>query len=82
MTCNRNEQHRQSAFTLVEILLVVVIIGILASVLVTSLAGRSQEARNSAAKSDIRSSLSVALDLFEQDCGRYPTEEEGLKVLV
>jgi len=70
------------AFTLVELLLVIVIIGVLAGTLVVSLSGRSQEARIARAKGDISGHLSIALDLFEQDVGRYPTTEEGLQVLV
>lgn len=70
------------AFTLVEVLLVIVIIGVLAGMLVARLSGRSQEARITRAQADIRGTLSLALDLFEQDVGRYPTTEEGLEALV
>lgn len=70
------------AFTLVEILLVIVIIGVLAGMLVTRLSGRTQEARFARARADISGQLSLALDLFEQDVGRYPTTEEGLNALV
>lgn len=77
---NLNHIHKQG-FTLIEILLVVVIIGILAGVTATRLAGRTEDARIARAKSDI-SSLSLALDLFEQDIGRYPTTDEGLAALV
>jgi general secretion pathway protein G len=74
--------RRGDAFTLVEVLLVIVIIGILAGMLVARLSGRSEEARITRAKADIEGSLSLALDLFEQDLGRYPTMEEGLAMLV
>jgi general secretion pathway protein G len=73
---------RSRAFTLVELLLVVTIIGVLAALVVPKFAGRSQQARITAAKQDIVGTLGVALDLFEQDAGRYPTTEEGLQVLV
>ena len=80
---NRSHRHNaQSAFTLIEMLLVIVIIGILAGAVVVSLSGRSQEARITRAKSDIGGSLSLALDLFEGDVGRYPTNDEGLDALV
>ncbi|MCY2951749.1 MAG: type II secretion system major pseudopilin GspG [Planctomycetota bacterium] len=69
-------------FTLIEMLLVIMIIGILAGAVVVGLSGRSQDARVTRAKADISGSLSLALDLFDQDIGRYPTVEEGLKVLV
>jgi len=74
--------RRPRAFTLVEILLVIVIIGVLAGMLVTRLSGRTREARLARARADISGQLSLALDLFEQDVGRYPTTEEGLSALV
>jgi len=61
----------QSGFTLIEIMLVVIIIGILASMVVPSFRGRARDARINAAKGDI-ASVGVALDLFELDKGRYP----------
>ena len=75
-------KRRFGGFTLIELLLVIVIIGILAGTIVTSLSGRSQEARITRAQADIRAGLSLALDLFEQDIGRYPSEDEGLEALV
>jgi len=73
---------KRRGFTLIEMLLVIVIIGVLAGMVVTSLSGRSKEAKITRAKADIRGNLSLALDLFEQDVGRYPTSDEGLKALV
>ena len=63
-------------------MLVIVIIGVLAGMIVTSLSGRSQEARITRAQADIRGNLSLALDLYEQDIGSYPNESEGLEALV
>jgi general secretion pathway protein G len=77
----RPNHARPLAFTLIEMLLVVVIIGVLAGMVIPMLSGRSQEARVTRAKADISGNLSVALDLFEQDCGRYPTDSEGLSAL-
>jgi general secretion pathway protein G len=71
-----------TGFTLIEVLLVIVIIGILVSGLAVSLSGRSQEAMITRARADISGHLRLALDLFEQDLGRYPTNEEGLAALV
>lgn len=69
------------AFTLVELLLVLVILAVLAMVVVPKFTGRSEQARETAARTDI-ANLETSLDAFEVDCGRFPTSEEGLKVLV
>jgi len=69
---------RNKGFTLVEIMLVVIIIGVLIAMVVPNLAGRGEQARRAAAKADIESNLSTALDLYEMDNGRYPTTEQGL----
>lgn len=73
--------YNKKGFTLIELMLVVVIIGVLVSMVVPRLVGRSEEARISAAKADIYANISVALDLFELDNGKYPTTEEGLSAL-
>lgn len=65
-------------FTMIEILLVVIIIGILVSLIAPRLAGRSEEARKQAAKADIQGGLALAIDLFEADNGRYPTQLSDL----
>ena len=78
----RNRLQRYRGFTLIELLLVIVIIGVLAGMMSVSLSGRSEQARVARAQSDISGQLSTALDLFEQDVGRYPTNEEGLQALV
>ena len=77
----RNRIGRRKAFTLIELLLVLVILAVLAAVVVPKFTGRSEQARAAAAKTDI-SMLDGALDLFEQDTGRYPTAEEGLGALI
>jgi general secretion pathway protein G len=69
-------------FTLVEILLVVMIIGILAALVVPNLAGRGEQARETAARTDVEATLATALDLYEMDNGRYPTTAQGLKALI
>lgn len=73
---------RRSAFTLLEIMLVVVIIGMLLTVAVVRMQGSSDQARVTAARSDIEGSLRTALGLYELDNGRFPTTSQGLKALV
>ena len=74
--------RRRSGFTLIELMLVVVIIGVLAAMVVPRLAGRTEEARRSIAAADIKGNLSLALKLYEVDNGRYPSTEQGLKALL
>jgi len=66
-------------FTLIEILLVVIIIGILAGLVMPNIMGRGEEARKQATRADISGGLAAALDLFELDNGKYP---EGLEHLI
>lgn len=68
----------EKGFTLIEILLVVIIIGILVSLVAPRLAGRSEEARKQAAKADIDGGLALSLDLFEVDNGKYPAALDEL----
>ncbi len=75
-------KNNTKGFTLVEILLVVIIIGVLAAMVVPNLAGKGEKARISAARADIEANLSVALDMYELDVGQYPTTNEGLKALL
>jgi len=67
-------------FTLVELLIVAVVLAILAAAIVPNLMGRTEKARRSRAQADV-ANLELALDLFYLDMGRYPTTEEGLRVL-
>lgn len=69
------------AFTLIELMLVIIIIGVLAAMVMPRLVGRSEQARIAAAKADIDANVALALDLFEMDIGRFPTTEEGLASL-
>jgi general secretion pathway protein G len=74
-------QRRQGGFTLVEIMVVVVIIGILGALVVPKLLGRTGESRVAAARVDIATLMS-ALKLYKLDNQRYPTTEQGLQALV
>ena len=73
--------RRSAGFTLVEIMVVVVILGILAVLIVPRVLGRSDEARQAAAKHDI-ATVMQSLKLYRLDNGRYLTNEQGLQALV
>ncbi len=64
-------RHRRSAFTLVEMLLVLVILATLAAIVIPKMAGRGEQAKVTAAKQDI-SNIEMALDMYEADTGSYP----------
>lgn len=70
------------AFTLIEIMLVVVIIGALAAMVIPRMTGRSEQAKVAVAKSDITSLLPTALKLYELDNGFFPTTAQGLDALL
>ncbi len=72
---------RHAGFTLIEIMVVVVIMGVLAALLVPRLMGRTEDARILAAKQDI-ATLMQALKLYRLDNQRYPTTEQGLQALI
>ena len=74
-------KSRQRGFTLLEIMVVVVIIGILAALVMPKIISRPDEARVIAAKQDI-ASLLQALKLYRLDNQRYPKTEQGLQALV
>ena len=75
------QSPRQRGFTLIEIMVVVVIIGVLAALIAPGVMGRTDEARQTAAKADINT-LMQALKLYRTDNMRYPTGEQGLPALI
>ena len=77
----RLPQSRRAAFTLIEIMVVVVILGILAATIVPQFIGTTHDAKLSAAKAHI-SELGAALERLNLHLDRYPTTDEGLKLLV
>ena len=74
-------RNRALGFTLIEVMVVIVIIGILAALIVPKIMGRPDEASIIAAKQDI-GSIMQALKLYRLDNMRYPTTEQGLQALV
>ncbi|OJI04846.1 type II secretion system major pseudopilin GspG [Polynucleobacter sp. MWH-Adler-W8] len=70
-----------AGFTLIEIMVVIAIIGILATLIVPKIMGRPDEARATAAKHDV-GTLVQAFKLYRLDIGRYPTTEQGIRALV
>ena len=68
-------------FTLIEIMVVMVILGILAGLIIPRVMGRPEEARRLKARMDIES-LETSLKLYKLDNGSYPTTEQGLQALI
>ena len=75
------KRRASAGFTLVEIMVVVVIIGVLAVLIVPRVVGRSDDARVAAAKHDV-TTLMQSLKLYRLDNGRFPSTEQGLQALV
>jgi len=76
--------HRSSTregFTLIELMIVVVILGLLATMVMPKVLSKPEQARRTKAKVDVRS-IQSALALFKTDTGRFPTTSEGLRALV
>ncbi|MEM6406472.1 MAG: type II secretion system major pseudopilin GspG [Pseudomonadota bacterium] len=73
--------HRLRGFTLIELMVVVVILGVLAALIVPQVMDRPDQARETKAKQDIRA-LQAALDLYKLDNFSYPTTDQALASLV
>ena len=69
------------AFTLIELMIVIVILGLLSTIIMPRILNRPEQARRMKAKVDIRN-IESALALFKTDTGRFPTTSEGLEALV
>lgn len=70
-----------SGFTLIELMVVLVIIGVLAALIVPNVIGRADDARVTAARTDVNN-LMQALKLYRLDNQRYPTSEQGVQALL
>jgi general secretion pathway protein G len=78
---NNRHPRKFSGFTLVEVMVVVVILGILAAIIVPKIMSRPEQARVVKAKQDVLA-IQSALDLYKLDNGVYPSTDQGLLALV
>jgi general secretion pathway protein G len=77
----KSRRYKQDGFTLIEIMVVILILGLLATIVVQSLQGATNRAKRTKAQADI-SELKTALDRYYLDNGFYPTTDQGLQALV
>jgi general secretion pathway protein G len=77
----KKQQLHHTGFTLIELMIVIVILGLLAGIIMPKILDRPEQARRMKARVDIRN-IESALALFKTDTGRFPTTSEGLEVLV
>jgi general secretion pathway protein G len=75
------ERRNERGFTLIEIMVVIIILGILASYVAVKVTGRAEQAQRTQARVQIET-LETALELYKLDNGSYPTTEQGLDALV
>ena len=75
------QKLRCTGFTLIELMIVIVILGLLATTIMPRILNRPEQARRTKAQIDIRN-IESALALFKTDTGRFPTTSEGLEALV
>ena len=78
---SRRRWEAEAGFTLIEIMVVIIILGLLATLVIPNITGYTEKAKREKSRADI-TSLEGALDLFRADNGFYPTTEQGLEALV
>lgn len=78
---SRTERLNDKGFTLIELMIVIVIMGILATLLVPRIMDKPDDARRLKAKMDIKN-IESALKLYKLDSGSYPTTDQGLEALI
>ena len=76
-----DRRRREAGFTLIEIMVVIVILGLLAALVVPKLVGRTEEAKRTQTRVQIKS-IQQAIELFKLDNGFYPSTDQGLESLV
>jgi general secretion pathway protein G len=74
-------ERRQAGFTLIELMVVITILALLVALVAPKLVGRTDEARVTSAKAQLKN-IESALELYKLDNGEYPTTEQGLEALV
>jgi general secretion pathway protein G len=74
-------KRKQTGFTLIEVMVVIVILGILSALVVPNVLHKAADARVAAAKSDL-AAIGQALDMYKLDNSTYPTTDQGLEALV
>ncbi len=77
----KSRRYNQDGFTLIEIMVVILILGLLATIVVQSLRGAADKAKKVKTQADL-SEFKTALDRFYLDNGYYPTTDQGLQALV
>ncbi|MDF7800331.1 type II secretion system major pseudopilin GspG [Pontiellaceae bacterium B1224] len=78
---NEKQKQKKAGFTLVELLVVLVILMVIGTIAVQNFSGQEDKAKVKAARASF-TTLENALERFKLDMGRYPTEDEGLAVLI
>jgi len=81
MTDKKKNRRAKPGFTMVELMAMLIIIGLLATLVVTKVATKIDQARVTTTKANLKT-LHAAVNQFKMDTSRFPTEEEGLRALV
>ncbi len=81
LTAMKSRRYNQDGFTLIEIMVVILILGLLATIVVQSLRGAADKAKRTKAQADL-AELKTALDRYYLDNGYYPSTDQGLTALV
>lgn len=82
MQINRKKRDLRKAFSLIELMIVIVILGLLAAMVMPALTGKGEEAKKNLVCVQMKSVYNGALDMFKINNSMYPTTEEGLEALV
>ena len=81
MTRKERKRHVRYGFTMVELMAMLIIIGLLATLVVTKVASKIDQARVTTTKANLKA-LHAAVNQFKMDTGRFPAEDEGLMALI